>query len=264
MPFQLMHSDRHRDRDGEGGPGKLFGRPGRPGRPGGAEAEAGVKVAAEEAAWLRMLQRLPLDVVYQILQCKGRWVRTARLVSKAWCRAAEQHVFGIRVNGEFAGISTARERGDLLGFVRRCQHLTSITLRNLDEITDEEAASIARHCAHLQRLALGGCRRLGDASLRGVDELEHLAQLNLAATAITDAGLRHVAGGCPRLENVNLYGCKHISAAGVRGLLEAHAGLESLNIRGTRIDKTRAEELQRDFAPKQVLTGPAHVDSIFG
>ncbi|GBG24316.1 F-box/LRR-repeat protein 14 [Hondaea fermentalgiana] len=225
--------------------------------------DAPKKVSKEDAAWLRLLQRLPHDLVYRILQFKGRWVRTARLVSRDWSRAAEQHVFGIRVNGEYAGVATLEERRTLLNFVLRCKHLTSLTLRNLDDLLDEEVSEQIMECLFLRRLALGGCRRLSDAAFKRIGMLARITHLNVAATQVTDEFLELVFQGCKRLENLNLYGCKQVTLTGIERVLQLPS-LLSINIRGTALDKATADRLQRAHLPKQVLVGAALADGVYG
>mmetsp|Transcript_13903 Transcript_13903/g.27003 ORF Transcript_13903/g.27003 Transcript_13903/m.27003 type:complete len:633 (+) Transcript_13903:628-2526(+) len=227
------------------------------------QLDAPKKISKEDAEWLRLLQRLPHDLVYKILQYKGRWVRTARLVSKDWCRAAEQHVFGIRVNGEYAAVSTLEERRHLLDFMLRCRHLTSLTLRNLDDLLDEEVAQQIMKCKFLRKLALGGCRRLTDEAFVRIDILVHLTHLNVATTQVTDEFLDRVVRSCPKLENLNLYGCKQISITGIKNVLKLES-LQSLNIRGTSLDKATADRLQRTYLQKQVLVGAALPDGVYG
>mmetsp|Transcript_13179 Transcript_13179/g.23618 ORF Transcript_13179/g.23618 Transcript_13179/m.23618 type:complete len:496 (+) Transcript_13179:93-1580(+) len=220
------------------------------------------KLSESEAQWLRLLQKLPHDIVYRILQYKGRWVRISRLVSRDWCKAAELHVHGIRVNGEFACISTTRERKQLIALIGRCKHLTHITLRNLDDMQENDVKVIGE-CKYLRRLALGGCRKLADGCIEVITGLQKLTHLNLAATAITDEGLELIATHLPSLECLNLYGCQYVSVYGVAKVL-ALPKLVSLNIRGTKLDKDTSEAMQHNHPGKQLLTGPLYIDGIYG
>ncbi len=215
-----------------------------------------------EAEWLRLLAKLPLELVYRILMFRGKWVRDARLVCREWHDAANQHVHRIRVNGEFACIGTPEERAVLLAFIARCRHLTRINLRNVDDLADEDMR-VLFDCRYLRHLSLGGCRSVRDESLRGLERLAHLVDLNLAATRVSDRGLEAIAAALPRLTSLNLYACQHVTAHGVQRVLSALDRLDSLNVRGCNVDKATLDALQRAFPGCAILAGPLSDDGIY-
>jgi len=228
-----------------------------------SQLDAPTRIPKEEAPWLKLLQRLPHELLYRVLQFKGGWVQTARLVCKSWARAAELHIFKVRINGEFACISTDQERNGFLSFVERCIHLTALTIRNTDELTNDELCERICKMNYLQKLAVGGCRNLDDCGLCNIGELRLLVHLNIAATQITDAGLLMITQQCARLETLNLYGCLKVTTHGVEKVLQMPT-LQSINIRGTRISRANSEVLQRNYPMVQILIGEALSDGIYG
>ena len=141
-------------------------------------------------------------------------MRTARLVCKSWCAAAELHIGRIRINGDWAFISNNRERQRMVNFVTRCKHLC-LTLRNIDDLKDEEVEQLSGNIA-LRYLSLGGCRVSQILPYAGVyAKSKGASSLNLAATRITDASLPAIAENLETLFRLNLYGCRGISPEGI-------------------------------------------------
>ncbi len=218
-------------------------------------------LSESEMAWLRLLQELPLDIVYRILQYKGGWVKVARSVSREWCRAATLHVHRIRINGDFHSIDEPDERKHMLEFIYSCSHLTNLTLRNVDDLKDQDLALLVK-CKYLRSLSLGGCRDLTDASLPAILSLNMLKVVNLATTKITDAGLELIGNAKANFTILNLYGCRLLTQAGIAKVLSLPS-LESLNIRGCNLDKPMTDNLQQRFPKVKLLVGPASIDGIY-
>jgi len=219
-------------------------------------------VDKEEEPWLLLLQRLPLDIVYRVLQLQGRkkWLKTARLVCKSWCATAERHIQCIRVNGEFASVSTPEERRDLTQFMQRCENLTSITLRNVDELQDDDISPVLVTCRDIRIVKLGGCRALTNASCTLLPYT--IEQLNVAGCNISDDGLEMIFKCCQNLTSLNIYGCKRVTDAGIAIVFKLEK-LTSLNARGTNISRGCIETLLRQFPHKELLTGPILDDGIY-
>lgn len=224
------------------------------------EDEKEVVVLREsEKEWLRLLQKIPLDLVYQILQFRGNWVRTARLVCKKWCSAAELHVRRIRVNGEFELFNKKSHRLCLFNFVARCRYLKRLTLRNVDELLDEDLSQIWKN-RHLERLSCGGCAGLSDKAIRHIGRCESLTHVNIAVSHVTDAGLRELCAKLPQLKHINLYACSEITLEGIRHVLNVMENLNDINIRGCNVEYSHETSPQNSV---QVLTGPLHSEGIY-
>lgn len=117
----------------------------------------------------------------------ARALMSVRRVSRRWRDLATEHVSSIRI-GDLDDFSTAKQRAAMLQTALACRGLRSLSLRNLDKLTDEEVASL-RPLTTLRYLNLGGCVRLSDAIMETLSSLP-LVQLNLSVTRITDHGLR--------------------------------------------------------------------------
>lgn len=123
---------------------------------------------------------------------------------------ATAHVPSVRL-GDLDDLPTAKQRQALLHLALRCRGLRSLSLRNLDSLTDEDVACL--HCLRaLRSLNLGGCVRLTDACLETVSRLS-LLSLNLAMTRVTDEGLATLAAPmAPRkIATLTLYGVTRIT-----------------------------------------------------
>eukprot|EP00511_Aplanochytrium_stocchinoi_P010764 CAMPEP_0204872004 /NCGR_PEP_ID=MMETSP1348-20121228/37054_1 /ASSEMBLY_ACC=CAM_ASM_000700 /TAXON_ID=215587 /ORGANISM="Aplanochytrium stocchinoi, Strain GSBS06" /LENGTH=631 /DNA_ID=CAMNT_0052026625 /DNA_START=370 /DNA_END=2265 /DNA_ORIENTATION=+ len=224
------------------------------------ETEREVKILCEsEKEWLKLLQKLPMDIVYRILQYQGNWVKTARLVCRQWRSAAELHVRGVRVNGEFDSFHTEERRRNLFSFINRCKYLQSVNFRNVDDIRDDDLKSL-RLCLHLKKAMFGGCIGLTDKAVRHITPLKGLTHVNLAMTGVTDAGLFMMAQNLPNLVHINLYGCDQITIRGVLNLVVRLKKLEDLNIRGTSVDFVHPRHLEQGVS---VLTGPENPEGIY-
>jgi len=212
-----------------------------------------------EKEWLRLLQKLPKDIVYTILQYQGNWVKIARLVCRDWRSAAELHVTGVRVNGEFDSFHTEERRETLFSFINRCKYIQSVNLRNVDDVHDEDLKTL-RMSTHLRKAMFGGCFNLTDKTIKLLSPLKHLTHINLAMTQVTDSGLFLMAKNLPNLVHINLYGCKNITGRGVLNLILRLKKLEDLNIRGTNVDFIHPRHLEQGVS---VLTGPQNPEGIY-
>ena len=65
-----------------------------------------------------------------------------------------------------------------------------------------------------------------------------------------------------RLEVLNLYACRLITSAGIRRHVPTLARLESVNLRGTNMERADTEELVASTSA-EVLTGKLIADSIY-
>ena len=224
------------------------------------EAEKEVVVLREsEKQWLRLLQEIPLDIVYRILQFRGNWVRTARLVCKQWCSAAELHVRRIRVNGEFELFQTKSQRLKLFNFVSRCRYLQWLTLRNVDDLYDEDLSMLWKN-RFLIRLSCGGCVNLTDQAISHIGKCENLTHLNVAVSQVTDSGLAEVCATLPKLQHLNLYACEGVTLQGIHHVLNSLENLHDINIRGCNVEYVHDTATAHNV---QVLTGPLHVEGIY-
>lgn len=222
------------------------------------------KEEEREQAWMNsMALFLPMDLIKKVFQYKQDWIHTSRLVCKSWRLDAERSIQRIRVNGEFSSLDSVEEIQGLTEFLRRCQNLEVLTLRNVLTLTDDDIAKIIEDKPFLCRLVLGGCRRLSDKSTDVIAQrLRRLSHLNMAFTGITDESLRMMSEHVYKLKELNLYRCLGVTAAGVNRV-EFNA-LEHLNLRGTVLDSTLVQDLRRRTPDTIILTGPASLDSIWG
>jgi hypothetical protein len=188
-------------------------------------------------------------------------VRTARLVCRDWCRAAELYVGKIRVNGDFACLNSRSQRRELVCFANRCRNLKTLSLRNIVDLndTDFELLTDARK---LESLDIGGCARMTDRSVEAIARLQGLTHLNLAATSITDSSLTLLSRKLPKLECLNLYACQNITDEGVTQVARMRK-LSSVNLRGTDLDRGFTDRVQMMAPNLLVLTGPLLQDGIY-
>ena len=223
--------------------------------------EAIVRAERDEALFA-LVSQLPEELAFHVLFFMPEFLKTSRLVCKAWQRMAECRIHAIRVNGEFANLETPADRAHLVAFIRRCPNLTSLTLRNVTDLVDSEVADLFES-SKLVRVALGGCSRLSDRTTVSLSKCPMLRHLNLASTAITDASLVMLAQSARHIRFLNLYACRDITPDGV---LVCHAleNLESINLRGTRVLLRDTVEFTRRRPTVGILTGPAVPESIYG
>jgi len=211
--------------------------------------------------WVEMLTRLPTEVAIHICSYRKDWMKSFRVVCKEWRMIAEEKVARIRV-GEFADTGSRRSREALLNFILRCSNLRDLKL-NVTQLSDSEMSSIGQK-EHLTNLAIGGCPRLTDETIKVICNIKDLHILNLATVGITDFGLDLVSKNLSQLKSLNLYGCRLISDQGIMLLCNIHS-LQSVNVRGTLISDDAVERLRSlhvnsDLA---VLTGPYLTDGIY-
>jgi hypothetical protein len=165
-----------------------------------------------------------------------------------------------------------------LACLNRLPQLRELDLRQCEAASDAGLAHLAR-LSRLQRLDLWGCEGLTDAGLAHLKGLTQLQGLNLGrCPGLTDAGLAHLRGltqlqelelwGCPgltdaglahlagltQLRELALDGCEAITDAGLvylRGLTE----LALLNVRGTQVSQSRAQDLQEALPGLDIRRG---------
>ncbi|XP_065897527.1 uncharacterized protein [Dysidea avara] len=92
--------------------------------------------------------------------------------------------------------------GRICGYVRHCRQLVVLQVSGLDKLTDEDIAMLFG------------------------DPFDHLTELDVSHTPITDRSLEAVAKGAPNLQNLN---CEHTKLETLR-CVGSMAGLTTLNI----------------------------------
>jgi hypothetical protein len=116
-----------------------------------------------------------------------------------------------------------------------CPKLEHVDLRACPSITDDGAASLAKHCSGLYTLDLS-YTQITDAGLAIlVESCRELKQIGLAKLAVSDAGLAKIAARCPKLENWDLSGCRNITDDGLASLAHHCPRLHTLVLSFTRV-----------------------------
>lgn len=164
------------------------------------------------------------------------------------------------------------ERKRLFNFIQRCRFLQSLTLRNVDDIHDDDLVNLEKN-SHLARVSfgmylttriqmnsLGGCLNLTDDCIKHVTKCENLTHINLAVTQVTDEGLYELCNKAPKLQHVNLYACEQVTLDGIYKLIKNLENLHDINIRGCNVDYIHDSTLGRNV---QVLTGPSLTEGIY-
>jgi hypothetical protein len=92
--------------------------------------------------------------------------------------------------------------------VARNGALTTLCIESCHEITDDGVKTFADCCPLVQRINVGGCRHLTDATLITIGQHCHnLRELRIGATNMTAPGLQAIAAGCPLLETLKAEEC---------------------------------------------------------
>ena len=133
---------------------------------------------------------------------------------------------------------------------------------NVAQLSDSEMSSIGEK-EHFTSLALGGCPRLTDETIRVICNIKDLRILNLATVGITDFSLDLLSKSLLQLTSLHLYGCRSISHQGIMQLCPLRSR-QSVNVRGTLISDEVVERLPRRHSNGDVivLTGPYLADGI--
>ena len=213
---------------------------------------------------MQRLALLPVDLVYEILKSERCWKSLFRLVCKEWRDIAEREVVAIKLNNSFVSEGGRLFRARSNAFVERCFNVQRLFLRNLDDLTVDDAWQLLSN-KQLTKLHLGGCRTLTDDVLLAVTSIQTLQHLNIACSKVTDEGLDLISKCLVCLTSLDLYGCQSISISGVSSLLEL-PHLQALNLRGTQvtIDAVRTLRSKNNLLTRvQILTGPLLMDDIY-
>lgn len=119
--------------------------------------------------------------------------------------------------------------------------LKNSTLNNLDlsmsDIDDSTIERLGTNLPHLQKLMLGGCKRLKAFNLKS----SSIKELDLAGTSITDATLKSLAR-VPNLQILSVNGCRNLTNAGFNSLSKL-VSLRKLNVNETAISDTSVGHL---------------------
>ena len=96
---------------------------------------------------------------------------------------------------------------------KSCHSLTSINLNDCVRLTDTCLESIAQGCPHLSSLTLHRLQNVTDNGLSAIaNSCHYLKSLDLYHTdKITDVGLSDISRGCRFLNYIVFYRCKYIS-----------------------------------------------------
>lgn len=111
-----------------------------------------------------------------------------------------------------------------------------------------------------------GCTQLTDCTLDTIATYQkNLVDLNLSHLGITDDGLERLSHCAKHLRHLNIYACRHVTEKGVHPLLDHLPLLELLNIRGTGLSASVAEQIRVEGKRRRivVLTGALAPDSIY-
>lgn len=99
---------------------------------------------------------------------------------------------------------------------------------------------------------------VNDTDLAKIRGLESLEVLRLAQTEVTDAGLS-IVESLPSLKELDLFFCEHVTDAGASQLRSA-AGLQKLNLRGTKISGSGVKFLTELSRLQWLDLGIAEID----
>lgn len=189
----------------------------------------------------------------------ARTLLGVRQASRYWNQLATHLISSIRV-GEMEDLTTTRQRMVMLEVVQSCRNLQSLTVRNLDWLTDADLArSITEGgLSNLRSLNVGGCVRLTDGIILAIRDLP-LEQLNLSVTKVSDVGLGYLGEGraIQTLSTITLYGISEITEPAIIALVKVLPCLSHINIRSTEIDYDAGQRIKAScLNPNaQILTG---------
>ncbi|XP_071442166.1 protein AMN1 homolog isoform X2 [Hetaerina americana] len=110
----------------------------------------------------------------------------------------------------------------LLDLFPSLTRLSTLYMQRCPAVSDEVIESVARNCAHLTQLDVGGCAALTDKSLNCIAErLPRLTSLNISHSQITDLGLASLSQGRSRhsLNELLVNNCKGITEKGVASII---------------------------------------------
>jgi hypothetical protein len=119
-----------------------------------------------------------------------------------------------------------------LGDIAQLPCLEHLRLHNNSCLTDEGVTKL-QDSTSLRTLDLGGCKRIGDASMKALSRLTGLRSLSVSECSITDAGLRTLAS-LSELEELDLSNTR-LTAEGLFALA-AFSHLTTLYLGGTSAD----------------------------
>ncbi|THU69920.1 hypothetical protein C4D60_Mb08t19500 [Musa balbisiana] len=112
----------------------------------------------------------------------------------------------------------------LMAIARGCPQLQELVLVGINP-TAPVIEHIVSSCRGLERLALCGCKTIGDAEIAHIaTKCTALKKLCIKGCPVSDRGLEALAQGCPSLINVRMKRCPRVTWEGVEWLMAARGG----------------------------------------
>jgi F-box/leucine-rich repeat protein 2/20 len=130
--------------------------------------------------------------------------------------------------------------------LKKLESLRSLNLTRCRQISDEELKIILQSLPKLIHLHLEDCRSIGDPGFNDIPQFNnHLTQLNLARTTISDLPLIEIASRCELLTTLDLTHCENLTDGGIYDSVRLASQLRALNISHCEVSKGMIKEIQK-------------------